>query len=114
LGMLQQELCLVLYYYRSGLVAAPFSAVVQLDNGVTLRFGLSRNFKRVWSFSTSGINRRVRVATLRIFFFHFILVWTDQAGRGYRFVRIFEYQCNSWCYLFLLLLFLLTVVKYLF
>jgi hypothetical protein len=36
------ELCLLLYYYLFGLAADPFS-VVQLDNGVTLQFGLSHN-----------------------------------------------------------------------
>jgi hypothetical protein len=42
-GALQQGFGGVLHYYLFGL--APFSVVVWLDNGVTLRFGLSRNVK---------------------------------------------------------------------
>jgi hypothetical protein len=33
----------MLYYYWFGLAAAPFSVSVRLPNGITLRFGLSRN-----------------------------------------------------------------------
>jgi hypothetical protein len=59
----------VLYYYLFGLAASPCSVVVRLDNEVTLRSVLSRNVTRVWPLSRSGVGRRLRVATLGIFFF---------------------------------------------
>jgi hypothetical protein len=42
-----------------GLAAAPFNVVVCLDTGVTFRIGLPRNVTRVWSFSRSGVKKRV-------------------------------------------------------
>jgi hypothetical protein len=73
-------------YYRFGLATAPFSVVVWPDNGATMRLGFSRIVAWVWLFSRSGVNRRLCVDTLRIFFFSWVLVWTDQGAPEHRFV----------------------------
>jgi hypothetical protein len=77
---------LLLHEYWFGLAAAPFSAAVWPDNGVTLRFGLSRNVTRVWPFSGSGVN--IRFLVLLYVYFLLVSVWTDQGGRGHIFVFI--------------------------
>jgi hypothetical protein len=80
----------VSHYYWFGFVAAPFTVALRLDNGVTLRFELSRNVTRVRSFFRSGVNRRLRMATLYILLFYRISVWTDQGGQWHRFICIFK------------------------
>jgi hypothetical protein len=76
-----------LHYYWFGLVAAPVSVVVWVDNAVTLRSEIRRSVTRVWSFSWFGVNRRLRVGILGIYFlFDWVSVWTDHGGRGNRFI----------------------------
>jgi hypothetical protein len=74
------------YLLLFGLAAAPFSVIVWLDNGVTLRFGLSHNVMWVLSFSRSGVNIWPHVSTLCIFFFYWVSVWKNQGGQRHKFI----------------------------